>query len=185
MKTRMTSVAWALGCGLGLAAALMLSARWAALAQASGSFEEAGPPDSLRQMEIEPNGFFTEAHGLPAPGPAEVTGNITPTGDVDWYALAATAGDLLFAAVRTGESPPGQQDGQLRVYDPSGAVLLEFDDDDGDDGGLGANLASVVAGLPITNWIRFFVWLLIGLVIYFCYSRRRSTLRRESAEATR
>jgi len=35
----------------------------------------------------------------------------------------------------------------------------------------------LMAGLPIMNWIRFFVWLAIGLVIYFSYSRRRSTLR--------
>jgi len=32
-------------------------------------------------------------------------------------------------------------------------------------------------GLPITNWIRFFVWMAIGLVIYYNYGRRRSTLR--------
>jgi basic amino acid/polyamine antiporter, APA family len=38
----------------------------------------------------------------------------------------------------------------------------------------------LMAGLPIMNWIRFFVWLLIGLVIYFTYSRRRSTLRLEA-----
>jgi APA family basic amino acid/polyamine antiporter len=31
-----------------------------------------------------------------------------------------------------------------------------------------------MAGLPIINWIRFFVWLLIGLSIYFLYSRHRS-----------
>jgi len=31
------------------------------------------------------------------------------------------------------------------------------------------------------NWIRFFVWLLIGLVIYFTYSRKRSTLRLEES----
>ena len=34
----------------------------------------------------------------------------------------------------------------------------------------------LMAGLPIMNWIRFFVWLAIGLVIYFAYSRKRSTL---------
>ncbi len=39
----------------------------------------------------------------------------------------------------------------------------------------------LMAGLPILNWIRFFVWLIIGLVIYFSYSRSRSTLGRESA----
>jgi APA family basic amino acid/polyamine antiporter len=38
----------------------------------------------------------------------------------------------------------------------------------------------LMAGLPILNWIRFFVWLVIGLVIYFSYSRSRSTLGRES-----
>jgi len=37
----------------------------------------------------------------------------------------------------------------------------------------------LMAGLPIMNWIRFFVWLAIGLVIYFTYSRKRSTLRLE------
>jgi APA family basic amino acid/polyamine antiporter len=35
----------------------------------------------------------------------------------------------------------------------------------------------LMAGLPITNWIRFFVWMVIGLVIYYNYGRKRSTLR--------
>ena len=34
----------------------------------------------------------------------------------------------------------------------------------------------LMAGLPIMNWIRFVSWLAIGLVIYFGYSRKRSTL---------
>jgi APA family basic amino acid/polyamine antiporter len=32
----------------------------------------------------------------------------------------------------------------------------------------------LMAGLPILNWLRFFTWLAIGLVIYFVYSRRHS-----------
>jgi APA family basic amino acid/polyamine antiporter len=32
----------------------------------------------------------------------------------------------------------------------------------------------LMAGLPIMNWIRFFVWLAIGLLIYFFYSRHRT-----------
>jgi basic amino acid/polyamine antiporter, APA family len=35
----------------------------------------------------------------------------------------------------------------------------------------------LMAGLTLENWIRFFVWLAIGLVIYFVYSRKRSALR--------
>ncbi len=39
----------------------------------------------------------------------------------------------------------------------------------------------LMAGLPIMNWIRFFAWLAAGLIIYFSYSRKRSTLRIENA----
>jgi hypothetical protein len=34
------------------------------------------------------------------------------------------------------------------------------------------------AGLPTMNWICFFVWLAISLMIYFSFSRKRRTLRR-------
>ena len=34
----------------------------------------------------------------------------------------------------------------------------------------------LMAGLPITNWIRFFVWLIIGLFVYYFYGRKHSTL---------
>jgi hypothetical protein len=31
--------------------------------------------------------------------------------------------------------------------------------------------------LGITNWLRFLIWLLIGLVLYFVYGARHSRLR--------
>jgi len=34
----------------------------------------------------------------------------------------------------------------------------------------------LMMGLTVENWVRFVVWLAIGLVIYFGYSRRRSVL---------
>lgn len=34
----------------------------------------------------------------------------------------------------------------------------------------------LMAGLPIMNWIRFFVWLVIGLFVYYFYSRKHSAL---------
>jgi APA family basic amino acid/polyamine antiporter len=42
----------------------------------------------------------------------------------------------------------------------------------------------LMAGLPLENWIRFFVWLIIGLGVYFTYSRKRSALR-NAAGSTR
>ena len=41
----------------------------------------------------------------------------------------------------------------------------------------------LMAGLPITNWIRFFVWLLIGLVLYYFYGRKHSELSTAKLEA--
>jgi basic amino acid/polyamine antiporter, APA family len=42
----------------------------------------------------------------------------------------------------------------------------------------------LMAGLPIMNWIRFFVWLLIGLCVYVFYSRKHSALSTERLRAT-
>ena len=33
------------------------------------------------------------------------------------------------------------------------------------------------------NWMRLFIWLVLGLMIYFGYSRRHSALRSQPAEA--
>ena len=35
----------------------------------------------------------------------------------------------------------------------------------------------LMTSLTVENWVRFFVWLIIGLVIYFSYSRHRSALQ--------
>jgi APA family basic amino acid/polyamine antiporter len=35
----------------------------------------------------------------------------------------------------------------------------------------------LMAGLPIMNWIRFFVWMVLGLILYSFYGRKHSTLR--------
>ena len=40
----------------------------------------------------------------------------------------------------------------------------------------------LMASLPVENWIRFIVWLAIGLVIYFSYSRRHSALEAAPAK---
>jgi APA family basic amino acid/polyamine antiporter len=35
---------------------------------------------------------------------------------------------------------------------------------------------ALMLGLPLETWIRFVVWLIIGLFIYVGYSRKRSPL---------
>ncbi len=55
-------------------------------------------------------------------------------------------------------------------------------------GGLAAPILSVVfcvllmSGLPILTWLRFFVWLIIGLTVYMLYSRHRSEFSPRNAE---
>ena len=39
---------------------------------------------------------------------------------------------------------------------------------------LGATIClAQMIGLPLQTWLRLLVWLVTGLLIYFCYSRRR------------
>jgi hypothetical protein len=40
-----------------------------------------------------------------------------------------------------------------------------------------------MASLPIETWVRFLVWLIIGLTIYFVYSRHRSEFGRSPRES--
>ncbi|WP_298846649.1 amino acid permease, partial [uncultured Clostridium sp.] len=37
----------------------------------------------------------------------------------------------------------------------------------------------LMSALPLVTWIRFVIWLLIGIVIYFLYSRHHSLLQNE------
>ena len=41
----------------------------------------------------------------------------------------------------------------------------------------------LMAGLTVTNWIRFFVWLVIGLCVYYFYSRKHSQLSNANLDA--
>ena len=41
----------------------------------------------------------------------------------------------------------------------------------------------LMAGLPITSWLRFFIWLVIGLCFYYVYGRRHSQLSDRNLQA--
>jgi APA family basic amino acid/polyamine antiporter len=34
--------------------------------------------------------------------------------------------------------------------------------------------------LPVENWVRLAVWLILGLIVYFAYGHRRSALRNDA-----
>jgi len=40
----------------------------------------------------------------------------------------------------------------------------------------------LMAQLPGVTWVRFLIWLIVGLIIYFSYSRRHSRARLEAAQ---
>jgi APA family basic amino acid/polyamine antiporter len=42
--------------------------------------------------------------------------------------------------------------------------------------------AVLIASLPITTWVRFGIWMAIGLILYFGYSRRHSRLASSEAD---
>ncbi|HEV7786693.1 MAG TPA: amino acid permease [Thermoanaerobaculia bacterium] len=48
-----------------------------------------------------------------------------------------------------------------------------------------ASCLLLMFSLPSENWLRLIVWLAIGLVIYFSYGRKHSTLRRRAAREER
>ena len=79
------------------------------------------------------------------------------------FAFALVAGGVLILRYREPERP--------RAFRAPGgpiAPILTI-----------ATCLLLMAGLPIMNWIRFVSWLLIGLVIYYFYGRKKSTLRAE------
>jgi APA family basic amino acid/polyamine antiporter len=39
----------------------------------------------------------------------------------------------------------------------------------------------LMSDLPLTTWIRFVIWLALGLIIYWLYGYRNSRLRQEAA----
>jgi uncharacterized repeat protein (TIGR01451 family) len=107
----------------------------------------AAPLGAGQAGEVEPNGTPASATAL-AGTQGVARGNITPNGDVDFYAISAQAGDRLYAAVMTSFSVAGTggTDSQLRLFAPDGTTLIEFDDDDGSFAALSSSIAG--ATLP-------------------------------------
>ena len=47
-----------------------------------------------------------------------------------------------------------------------------------------ASCLLLMFSLPVENWVRLVVWLLLGFVVYFGYGRKHSVMHGQAATAT-
>ncbi len=85
--------------------------------------------------EVEPNDFVDTAQPLVAP--ATVGGVISVPGDVDFFAVALSAGqtltaDILARGFRAGTSPGSQLSAFLQILGPDGSTILAQDQSQGE-----------------------------------------------------
>ncbi|MDF7674616.1 amino acid permease [Acetobacteraceae bacterium ESL0709] len=96
--------------------------------------------------------------------PINVLGEMTSIGTLLAFVIVCLG--VLVLRLRAPEMPR-----LFRV--PGGAFLVPI---------LGIlSCGSVMVSMNIATWLRLFVWLAIGVIIYFCYSRHNSKLVKEAA----
>jgi basic amino acid/polyamine antiporter, APA family len=93
-------------------------------------------------------------------GDANETYNLTNIGTLFAFVLVC-AGVLVLRYTDPDRPRPFRVPGAI-VVAPIGAVLCLY----------------TMFGLPVETWVRFGVWLVLGLILYFSYGFRNSTLRR-------
>lgn len=113
-------------------------------ARPSASLQPAAKQGQALGAEIEPNGYYTQATVISSGG--AIRASIFITGDVDYYAFRALAGDRVYAATMTSFSP-AQTDSVLRLIASDGVTVIESDDNDGQL----STTSSVIAGAAIPS----------------------------------
>jgi len=96
--------------------------------------------------------------------PADVVGEMTSIGTL--FAFILVCAGVWIMRVRHPEIPRQFKVPAVPVISISGIVVC----------------AAMIFGLGWTNWARLFIWLVIGLIIYFSYSRYHSRLRDKSPD---
>jgi len=113
--------------------------------------------EDYRIREIEPND--TPATATPLDPSEQNGGQILGGADVDYHALAADAGDRLYAFLDNGNNLLSSIDVELRVFHTDGVSLLELDDDDGEGSSSAVNIlvqrssafSAAIAGLSLSS----------------------------------
>lgn len=104
-------------------------------------------------LETEPNDSAETATVLIGSDVA-ITGNIFPSGDVDYYSFTAQAGDRVYAATMTAASANANLDSRLMLLATDGSTVLELDDDDGTFGATSSGIAGAVIPSDGTYYLR-------------------------------
>jgi uncharacterized repeat protein (TIGR01451 family) len=99
-------------------------------------------------VEVEPNGTVATATPLTGTN-LVVRASLFPSGDIDFYAFTANAGDRVYAATMTSFSAGNSTDSQLTLLASDGTTVIEFDDDNGSFAGLSSSIAG--ATIPTTG----------------------------------
>jgi uncharacterized repeat protein (TIGR01451 family) len=111
--------------------------------------------DPSQDAEVEPNGAPAMATPLPlVNGAARIWGNITPSGDADYYSFPANAGDRVYAAIMAASSTSGSNDSVLEIFASDGTTILEGDEDDGSFGSLSSSIAGTTLPTAGTYYVR-------------------------------
>ena len=119
-------------------------------ARATAPLRPAATQGQALGNEIEPNGYYTQATVISSGG--AIRASIFITGDVDYYAFRALAGDRVYAATMTSFSP-AQSDSVLRLIASDGVTVIESDDNDGQL----SSTSSVIAGAAIPSSGQYFL----------------------------
>ncbi|NTV75344.1 MAG: amino acid permease, partial [Holophaga sp.] len=83
------------------------------------------------------------------------------------FAFSVVCGAVMILRLRRPEAPRRFRMPWIFVLAPAGILSCVW----------------VAWGLPWVTWVRFIVWLAIGLVIYFAYGQRNSVLHTGAEEA--
>jgi APA family basic amino acid/polyamine antiporter len=97
--------------------------------------------------------------------PISVLGELVSMGTL--LAFILICGGVMYLRVKNPELPRSFKTPFVWVTAPLGALGCLF----------------LIVGLPLPTWIRLFVWMGIGLVIYFAYAHRHSRYHAKGAAA--
>ncbi len=104
-------------------------------------------------QEVEPNN--SPATATPLVGSMlQVTGNVFPAADIDFYSFTASAGDRVYAATQTLFDASASGDSTLQVIGTDGTTVLEADNNDGTFNASSASIAGTLIPAAGTYFLR-------------------------------